>query len=142
MLMEMIRDVDREISLLGIENILCHKEKIAETKYSEILSDFFEYIFDMMLAFLEEENIDIKIENIFLHGNIFKNEKIFSEFARGFADRTGYESNTEYLCDMLPEGIEHDEALTHALALTASELLLVKKDPLIRILRYVLYNYE
>lgn len=36
----------------------------------------------------------------------------------------------------------NDKMLTYGLALIGQELLLVKKDPIIRILRYVLYNYE
>jgi hypothetical protein len=32
--------------------------------------------------------------------------------------------------------------VTYGLALLAEELLVVKKDPIVRILRYVLYAYE
>lgn len=35
-----------------------------------------------------------------------------------------------------------DTIMCYSLAILAEELLVVKKDPLIRILRYVLYNYE
>lgn len=38
--------------------------------------------------------------------------------------------------------IDTDSTMCHALGILAEELLVTKKDPLIRILRYVLYNYE
>jgi hypothetical protein len=36
----------------------------------------------------------------------------------------------------------HDQTVISWLALMASELLLTRKDPLVRIMRYVLYQYE
>lgn len=41
-----------------------------------------------------------------------------------------------------PKKSEKEFPTTHALGLLARELLLIKKDPVIRILRYVLYNYD
>ena len=38
--------------------------------------------------------------------------------------------------------MDPDSIMCYALAILAEELLVTKKDPLIRILRYVLYNYE
>jgi len=38
--------------------------------------------------------------------------------------------------------ITSEYVTTYGLALIASDLLLIKKDPLVRILRYVLYQYE
>jgi hypothetical protein len=38
--------------------------------------------------------------------------------------------------------VEKEYLLTHGLSLLGSELLFVKKDPLIRLLRYALYHYE
>lgn len=38
--------------------------------------------------------------------------------------------------------IDPEYMMCYALAILAQELLVTKKDPLIRILRYVLYNYE
>lgn len=55
---------------------------------------------------------------------------------------TGYTVRKEKLTSLIESEKRHDECVTYGLALTASELLLVKKDPLIRILRYVLYSYE
>jgi hypothetical protein len=38
--------------------------------------------------------------------------------------------------------MDSDAVVPYGLALMASDLLVVKKDPLVRILRYVIYNYE
>lgn len=48
MLMEMIREVHKNASLLGIENILCSESEIRDPKYQPILEEFFDYILDMI----------------------------------------------------------------------------------------------
>ena len=142
MLMEMIKEEYKSASLLGIENILCNEKEIINEKYAPIVKEFFEYITDMIWAFLEEEKINFRFKHIFLHGNIFENIATLKQFSLQFQEMCGYEIEAHQLNNFLPKTEKHQESITHALALTASELLLVKKDPLIRILRYVLYNYE
>lgn len=142
MLMELIRDVTKNASLLGIENIICSKKEIKSSKYEPILQEFFEYIMDIIWGFLEDEWINMKFSNLFLHWAIFKNPAIFKWFSDFFESYSLYSLNKKNISNLVPLEKQHDEAVTYALGLTASELLLVKKDPLIRILRYVLYNYE
>lgn len=142
MCMEMLRDEHKTSSLLGIEKILCSEKEIAEEKNAEILNDFFEYILDMMWAYFGQENVTTKFINLFLHGNIFSNEKISMEFEKKFEEYCGYNVRKKLLNSLAKEENRHEESVTYGLALTASELLVVKKDPLIRILRYVLYSYE
>lgn len=142
MLMEMIREVHKSASLLWIENILCSESDIRDARYMHILEDFFEYILDMVWAFLSEEWVNMKFSHLFLHGNIFQNPAIFKKFGSQFEKNCWYALRKHKLSSLIPSSEKHDESLTYALALTASELLLVKKDPLIRILRYILYSYE
>lgn len=142
MCMEMIREAHKNASLLGIENILCNENTIREPKYQVILEEFFEYLLDMMWGFFESEEVAMRFTNLFLHGNIFCNSSILEIFWKKFEEMAGYEVRKEKITKFLPKNIEHNECVTYGLALTASELLLVKKDPLIRILRYVLYSYE
>lgn len=140
--MEMLRNANKTTSLLGIENILCTESKITQKENSEILQEFFEYILDMIWAFLEQEKINIRFTNLFLHGNIFENPAIFQKFSEQFEENCGYSVRKKRLNSLISKEQRHEESITHGLALTASELLVVKKDPLIRILRYVLYSYE
>lgn len=142
MLMELIRDVTKNASLLSIENIICSKKEINLEKNRLVLQEFFEYIMDLIWGFLEDEWINMKFSNLFLHWAIFKNPVISKEFSDFFESYSGYSINKKNITELVPLEKKHDEAITYALGLTASELLLVKKDPLIRILRYVLYNYE
>lgn len=140
--MELIRDVTKNASLLSIENIICSKKEINLEKNRLVLQEFFEYIMDLIWGFLEDEWINMKFSNLFLHWAIFKNPVISKEFSDFFESYSGYSINKKNITELVPLEKKHDEAITYALGLTASELLLVKKDPLIRILRYVLYNYE
>ena len=142
MSMEMLRDEHKTSSLLGIENILVSESEIREPKNQEILNDFFEYILDMVWAFLEQEKLNVHFTNLFLHGNIFENPTIFKIFGTAFEENCGYSVRKKRLSSLVNPEYRHDESITYGLALTASELLVVKKDPLIRILRYVLYSYE
>lgn len=142
MLMEMIKESYKSASLLGIENILCSEQNISDERYVSILEDFFTYVWDMIMAFLEEEGLKIRLNHLFLHGNIFENKFIAEKFSQHFDNLYGYHIEKHHLKTLIPKENAHQEVITYALALTATELLLVKKDPLIRILRYVLYNYE
>lgn len=140
--MEMIRDIYKNSSLLGIENILCSSEEVKNPKYKAIIEEFFEYLLDVAWGFLEQERIDVKFSHLFVHGNIFANSSIFQLFGEKFEENCGYMLKKSKLISLVDKDLRHDECVTYGLALTASELLLVKKDPLIRILRYVLYTYE
>lgn len=142
LLMEMIREKCNYTSLLAIENILCSESAILEAKNAAVLDDFFEYILDMLWAFLQDENIEMTFDSLLVHGHIFENSTIFKKFGSAFEKTATYAVKKHRLNMMVSQDFRHSESVTYGLALTASELLLVKKDPLIRILRYVLYDYE
>lgn len=142
MCMEMIREKCPNLSLLQIENILCNAQSVRDEPYAEIIADFFEYVLDMIWGFLEQEKIHITFTHLFLHGWVFENPTLFKVFGTSFETLCGYAVRKKRLSTLLPDNIKQSECMTYGLALTATELLLVKKDPLIRILRYVLYNYE
>ena len=142
MCMEMLRDHNSHASLLAIENILCDEQSVRDREYAPIFTDFFEYIFDMIWGFLEQEKINITFTDLLLHGSLFENPALFKMFWQEFEKLCGYSVRKNRLTLLVPPSFRHEESITYGLALTASELLLVKKDPLIRILRYVLYSYE
>ncbi|MBC7503860.1 cell division FtsA domain-containing protein, partial [Candidatus Gracilibacteria bacterium] len=142
MLMEMLSMLESNHSVLQIENIMCSPVAFHNDKYRECLEDFLSYIRDAIFGYLQSEHIDVTLENIFLHGNIFENSSITSSFTQLFHDALGYEPNTKHLHEIYRVKIAHDHCIITGLSLMANELLLVKKDPLVRILRYVLYQYE
>ena len=96
----------------------------------------------MIFGYLQTEHIDSKFQYIFLHGNLFENHTILVEFDHLIRNTLGHQVQIRRLHEMAESKIMHDQCMTHGLALMAKELLLVKKDPLVRILRYVLYQYE
>lgn len=142
MLMELIALYGKNLSFLQIENMLCSSELFENTVYRESLDEFFLYIQDAIFGYLKSEHINIQFDNLFLHGNIFENNAILTEFGKIIEEKLGYEINKKRIYEIGDQTLHHDDCMTHGLALMASELLLVKKDPLVRILRYILYQYE
>ena len=80
MCMEMLRDHNSHASLLAIENILCDEQSVRDREYAPIFTDFFEYIFDMIWGFLEQEKINITFTDLLLHGSLFENPALFKMF--------------------------------------------------------------
>lgn len=129
-------------SSLQIENIICTPSEFDDPVHRECLDEFLLYIRDLIFGYLHAENINITLENLLLHGNIFENKLIRQEFANLFQETLWHKLVTKRLCEIVPEWITHDQCVVSGLSQMASELLLVRKDPLVRILRYVLYQYE
>jgi cell division ATPase FtsA len=129
-----------DYSQLQIEHMIHSARLIGDIE--EDYEEFLEYIFDIVFAFLRKNFPDRTISNIFYHGGIFQNnvlsERFFALFQRRY-NHTIKRINYHTLDESLKES---DSAIPFGLAIMAQELLLVKKDPLIRILRYILYNYE
>jgi hypothetical protein len=142
MLMESISLLHPQFTLLQIENIICSPQEFQLPEHKECLEEFLEYIQDAILGYFQAEDIDLKFNFLFLHGNIFANKAIFQQFGNLIEDSLGYEIKKKQLHELVQPKIKHDQCIVHGLALMARELLLIKKDPLIRILRYVLYQYE
>ncbi len=147
MLMENIRDAHKRhtkklLSLLQIENILWDEQSIRGDIYRPVVDDFLGYIGDMIVGYLQESAQKIHFSHAFLHGNIFENPYITKCFGKHFESLLGYGVQKKRINTLIPREYRHEEAITYGLSLIASELLLVKKDPLVRILRYVLYHYE
>ena len=141
-LMELIEDFYPEYSLLQIENILCTPSEFQWWIYKECLDEFLEYIRDAIFGYLQSEDIDLKFQYLILHGNIFENSTIFHNFSQLIESTFWYEIKRKRLYELLNKEIRHNQCTVYGLSLMAKELLLVKKDPLVRILRYVLYQYE
>lgn len=122
-----------------------HFSKTQKCKiYSETITDFFELIRDGLLSITERHAHTLIIKNLFLSGGIFLSplpKEIISHLMQDTLHRDAY---VRLLTHDLEEeqSISAEYATVYWLARIAADLLLIKKDPLIRILRYVLYQYE
>ncbi len=142
MLMDMIAERHPDYSLLQIENVICMANEISRDIHTECRDDWIAYVIDMICAYLGWDRIHIKLEHLILHGSIFENRDIRSVFVSQFHDTLWYDIPHHRLHETLDPAIPYDRCMVEWLSLMASELLYVKKDPLVRLLRYVLYQYE
>lgn len=141
MLLENLTQNYPEKTYLEIENILCQWEW--DAKDDTVIRDFFEYVSDIILSVMTWEKEVYSIANLFLSGSLFTHEKYRSMFFDTFHTRYQNDITKLQLSALVPKKIaENGWPLLYWLALLAEELLVTKKDPVIRILRYVLYNYE
>lgn len=138
MLIDLIEDAHPGYTLLQIESLLSDTKKI-HTIQSEIEA-FFEYVYDTMMASVTIAKKDMHPSYIFCHGWVFENIKIFDLFSHIFHEKYKQKIHIHRLSDIVD--IPPEQVVNHGLSLLADELLVVKKDPLVRILRYVLYSYE
>ena len=138
MLQELISSAHPELTLLQIEHMLSHDEYDAIR--APLVAEFLEYVMDMVRVFLSESADAIDIEYFFCHGGVFESQDIYKNFVDILTEQYSKKLHTQRFSDILE--CETDMVVTHGLAEIATELLMVKKDPLVRILRYVLYNYE
>lgn len=140
-------------STLGRENLmieilgLTHANLRKNAKYAQyetIVTQFFELITDSLLATTERYNHTLIIKNMFFSGGLFLSPLPHALIRENLEKTVHKDANLKNITDTIaPEmKISSDYVTVYGLALIASDLLLLKKDPLIRILRYVLYQYE
>jgi len=139
MLIDILSQRHGNRSRISLENIICETE-ISPTDHAEFLS-FFHYFIDTVFSFLSSlQGKESNFSNLFLHWSIFENVSLFHLFGEVF-DGTFWASVEKSTIASIIE-MDSDAVVPYGLALIASDLLVVKKDPLVRILRYVIYNYE
>ncbi|EKE29055.1 MAG: cell division protein (septum formation) [uncultured bacterium (gcode 4)] len=131
-------------SYLDIENILWSLDEKYE-EYKEIVDWALNFIFDSMVIAIQD------IEKTFFAKNVFVSWAWVSEvLKKGIAEH--FEKNhigkhitvvDEFLTDENLKEYNNNAMLwAVSLAKAGKELMAIKKDPLVRILRYVLYKYE
>lgn len=140
MLVHLIEETYPDLSPIQIENILCGS--IKDVSIQNELQVFNEYILDLFSGFIQNQKNPIKQKHLFCYGGFFENKQFFHIFSDAFEAVYGSSLRKHRLIDVVEAPENNDKMLTYGLALIAQELLLVKKDPIVRILRYVLYNYE
>ena len=138
MLVGLLENQYKELTALQIEHMLSNDEYNNQKEESVI--EFFSYITDMIQIFIRENTQGFDMNYIFCHGGIFESEGIKKIFLQKIHEQYNNTIKIQRFSDVLDCDV--DEVITRWLADMATELLMVKKDPLVRILRYVLYNYE
>ncbi len=144
MLLDMLAVELPECPYIEIENILSWSEsKEKKEVYERIYGEYEDYIFDVFLSLVSSEKKIDSLRNIFVTGGIFDSSWLSGLFEKKLKQNYPHKFRFMKLSSLLEKQEEHKEfPTTHALSLLARELLLIKKDPVIRILRYVLYNYD
>lgn len=138
MLVQLLENRYPELTALQIEHMLWNTEY--DSLKDESVRDFFDYIIDTMRVFTKDATRDFNIWYIFCHGGIFDSSDIKDTFVEKIRNEYGNKIKILRFSDII--NCTSDQVVTTWLADIATELLMVKKDPLVRILRYVLYNYE
>jgi hypothetical protein len=139
-LIELMAEAHPDHSLLQIENIISTPEIARDTLHAPIIREWVEYIGDIISGYIHTEYPQIRLQELLFHGSIFQNSEIYSVFMTVLDTSHGYPAHPR--CIHEGSFLSSDRVMTHGLSLIAHELLLAKKDPLVRILRYVLYQYE
>lgn len=146
MLIKMLIDTFPSYTQLEIEAILFKLKPTEDEleKREKVYRQYMEYLIDLFLSVFSQETKSMEIDNFFLSWGIFYcswMQDIFLEiWSASWKRRTRIIPLHTLIPDDKKETSSH--VVTHGLALLAQELLLTKKDPVIRILRYVLYNYD
>ena len=133
-----------KLSLIEVEHMLFQKYdgSISDDDLRDMVTqDFTSYIIDGVLGLLDQEKRGFIAKNFFYSGALFHTKAFVEQFS------TQLEASYDYSFRFLPLGNgEHQElsdySICFGLSLLAQELLVLKKDPVIRILRYVLYHYD
>ncbi len=131
------------LSLIEVEHILFQKkiESSENDLRNQVTKEFASYIIDSVLGLLEQEKNGFIVKNFFYSGALFHTDSIVQQFSKQL------EMSYDYSFRFLPLGNgdtekNSDYSICFGLSLLAQELLVLKKDPVIRILRYVLYHYD
>lgn len=138
MLISLLESQYPELTTLQIEHMLSNNEY--DTVRKDSIIEFFDYIMDTLRVFIEENTKSFDISHIFCHGAIFDSTWIKQVFIESIHAGYGNKIKIQSFADIME--CDSDKVVIGWLADIATELLMVKKDPLVRILRYVLYNYE
>ncbi|MCK9272427.1 hypothetical protein M0P65_02670 [Candidatus Gracilibacteria bacterium] len=132
------------LNYFDIENII--KETDANySKYKEIFSSFFDLIFDAISVASQDIEKKLFIKNIFVSGGAVS--EILKEKMKEYFTQKNFGKNIlvkdKYIEDKnLEELNNNSDIILASIVKVGKEMLGAKKDPIARILRYILYKYE
>jgi len=141
LLEEEFRRKEPKLSYLDIEHIITHMEE-KYPKYSGIIDPFFDILFDGIFVAMTDITKQLFLKNIYVSGGGVSDflKKRLEEYAK--TKSIGNYININDICTGENKEYAGILANVYSLAKTTQEMLLLKKDPIARILRYIIYRYE
>ncbi|OIP52614.1 hypothetical protein AUK10_03540 [Candidatus Gracilibacteria bacterium CG2_30_37_12] len=132
------------LGYLDIEHHITHIEETYE-EYKEIFDIFLGILFDALFVAMTDITSQLFLKNIFISGGGFSPflQKKLEEYLK--TKNIGNSIHVEPVVINIENISPHDTgSFTQVLALAKAteEMLLLKKDPIARILRYIIYRYE
>lgn len=145
MLMDLLSSGSPDSSFTEIESLLMRTRPESEDKKfrEECTIEYFSYVIDALLSIIQKEKDTLKDKTLYISGGIFSSEWIKNLFFSRL-EMVAWDYSTKlHLSSILADtGPVPDSLITTWLSFLWQELLHIKKDPIIRILRYTLYHYE
>ena len=136
---------DHHLEYLEIENILAHQDKYYK-KYKDSFDSFFEVLFGGIVVAGRDIAASLFVRNICITGG--PSSTFLGERLREYL--TEHHIGSNCMVRILPDPTDTPLDMTHApaygcvvsLAKIGQEACLLTKDPIAKILRYVVYRYE
>jgi hypothetical protein len=145
MLMDLLANASPDSSFTEIESLLMRSRPTESDRIlrEESAWEYFSYVIDAFLSVIQKEKDSLKEKTVYVSWGIFASDWIKNSFfSRLDAVVWWYSSNVELSSLFSIEESAPDSLITKWLWFLWQELLHIKKDPIIRILRYTLYHYE
>ena len=131
-------------SYLDIENILSSIDENYED-YKKIIDETMEFLFNSIVVAIQDVDKSFFMKNVFVSwawvSEILK-KKIAENFEKNHIGKHITVVDKFLFDDSLKEYNNNSMLAVCSLAKAGKELMAIKKDPLVRILRYVIYKYE
>ncbi len=144
LLEETFKRKETRLWYLDIEDHIAHIDKTYE-QYKEIYDIFLQILFDAIFVAITDISKELFLKNIFISGggaSDFLQQKL-SEYleTKNIGNNICVQMTIQGMENVTREDLG---VFSHALwlAKATEEMLLLKKDPIARILRYIIYRYE
>ncbi len=144
LLEETFKQKEPNLGYLDIEHHMTHMEQTYD-QYREVFDAFLSVLFDAIFVATTDITKQLFLKNIFISGwgaSPFLKQKL-GEYLQGKS--VGNDIHIEQSGEGIENIFPHDMGSftqVFALAKATEEMLLLKKDPIARILRYIIYRYE
>jgi len=144
LLEETFKQKEPQLGYLDIEHHITHIEQAYE-EHKEVFDLFFGVLFDAIFVAMTDITKQLFLKNIFLSGwgaSEFLQKKLEEHLQK---KNIGNDIHMEQILETIENISPHDIwsfIQVFSLAKATEEMLLLKKDPIARILRYIIYRYE
>ncbi|HBB27605.1 TPA: hypothetical protein DCZ36_03880 [Candidatus Gracilibacteria bacterium] len=144
LLEETFKQKEPQLGYLDIEHHITHIEQAYE-EHKEVFDLFFGVLFDAIFVAMTDITKQLFLKNIFLSGggaSEFLQKKLEEHLQK---KNIGNDIHMEQILETIENISPHDIGSfiqVFSLAKATEEMLLLKKDPIARILRYIIYRYE